>query len=554
MRRSPFTVALLYSCVVACAWNTTNLQAQAVEEEPGSFADAPQGKVDFRATPHRPSGRCEYLVSMGIEDGAIISAALSGSGDSAPQHCLVHGLVLPEIQFWVSLPLAWNGRIYMHGNGGAGGQSVLHPAVWPIHVRAVRNGFVAVYSNSGHVADEPEGTAFLADAAKRIDFAFRAPHVTIAAARRIAEAFYSRSEDFAYWEGCSTGGRQGFMLAQRYPDDFDGILAGAPVFDFVKMNLAQRQVMEGVYKARLNDERIALLGQHVMRQCDRVDGLSDGVIEHPPACRVNPSADLPRCADGNTKGEDCFSADEIAGLDLIFGAMHVAGARYMPGVPPGAEQVGIHPGLPVPGTTAQLRRRTGWFNRISLPDDTTFSSNKVFMEMRIDQYLQSVGYEYIDLNRTWRDFDPEKDLAAASYWEAAFTYNDPDLTRFLASDGKIIVHHGWSDAGINPVATYEYFQAMDRTMGDQAREVARLFMVPGMYHCRGGYNVDRFDLMTPLIDWVEAGIPPDRVEAHGVRGITDSRTRPLCAYPKIARYSGRGSPDDARNFDCVIAR
>jgi feruloyl esterase len=524
----------------------------AAAELQGSFSTASDGRVDYRATPYGHATRCDHLVSAEIEGGAIISATVGDDPETSSPYCRVHGLLLPEIQFWLSMPLSWNGRIYMHGNGGAGGQSVHHPAITPIHVRAVRNGFAAVYSNGGHIADEAEGTAFLANAGKRIDFAFRAPHVTIAAAREILQVFYGRGENFAYWDGCSTGGRQGFMLAQRYPDDFDGILAGAPVFDFVKMNLAQRQVIEGVYRARMSDARIGLLARHVLTQCDALDGLKDGVIEHPPACRFKPSSDLPQCV-GDGEAQDCFPADEIAGLDLIFGDVYANGSRYMAGVPPGAEQVGMHPGLPVPGTDARPTLRTGWFNRLSLPDETTFSRDKVFMEMRLDSYLQSVGYEYIDLDRSWRVFDLEKDLRAASYWEAAFTYNDPDLTRFLESGGRLIVHHGWADAGINPMATYEYFRGMDRVMDETAREVARLFMVPGMYHCRGGYNVDRFDLMTPLIDWVESGVAPERVEAHGVRGITDSRTRPLCAYPKIARYRGTGSTDDARSFDCAVA-
>jgi Tannase and feruloyl esterase len=527
-------------------------RAEPTQKEQGAFADAARANTKYTTTPYRSSGRCEYLVSTAIDDGTVISAAVSDDAGASPPSCTVHALLRPEIQFWLSMPLAWNGRLYMHGNGGAAGQSVHHPAIMPIHARAVRNGFASVYSNSGHVADEAEGTKFLEDAAKRIDFAYRAPHVTIAAARQLVQAFYGRAERHSYWDGCSTGGRQGFMLAQRYPEDFDGILAGAPVFDFVKMNLSQRQVIEGVYRAHLNDDRIALLGRHVLQKCDALDGLKDGVIELPPACRFKPSSDLPRCA-GGAKGSDCFSQDELAGLDLIFGDVQVHGKRFFPGVPPGGEQVGAHPGLPVPGAFGQPRLRTGWYNRISLPDETTFSRDKVFMEMRIDSYLQSVGYEYSDLNRNWRQFDLEKDLAAASYWEAAFTYNNPDLTRFHQAGGKFIAHHGWADAGINPRATYEYFQAMDGVMGAKARDVARLFMVPGMYHCRGGYNVDRFDLMTPLIDWVEAGIAPERVVAHGVKGITDSRTRPLCAYPKVARYRGRGSADDAQSFDCVAA-
>ncbi len=482
---------------------------------------------EWKAAPGNrlPKAGCSALRSLSGYEFTVATAELVPATDGVPEHCRVSGLVQPEVRFVVTLPSVWNGRLYMSGNGGFAGEPLDAPARDRTRAVALRSGFATADTNTGHDARiEPQGS-FASNPQKLLDYAFRAVHVTAETAKKLAQAYYGALPARAYFDGCSTGGRQGLIAAQRFPADFDGIVVGAPVLNFTGTMLSYTWINQVLLSAGLREEQLRTLADRVYASCDEKDGLKDGIIGDPRKCDFQPERDLPKCS-GDRTGADCFTAQQIAAIQRMHTDVTAGGKRLFPGFPVGAEAI--------------AGNRSGLLNWFIRNDGATLSTG--FASSFLRDVALSGSKESID----WKTFDFEKDPARLGTMHAILDATDTDLSAFRVHGGKILMYYGWADPALNPLMGVEYYEQMREKMGAGTTDFFRLFMVPGMFHCRGGVGPDAFDAMTPLVNWVEKGTKPEVLKAKQT-----NRSRPLCPYPQVARYSGSGSVDDAASFRCV---
>jgi feruloyl esterase len=525
---------LAAACTFAAPCIFTGLPAAA--QNAYSFLDADKSVVDYRRAPVAAQMACHDLRKLSGGQITIIRADAVAAFARVPAFCRVTGVIAPEIQFEVALPLNWNRRIYMRGNGGYAGEALDAPPRVAQRNAALMNGFVAVQTNTGHDAGTEPLATFAQNLQKTIDYSFRAVHTTIDTAKRLARAFYDRPASYSYWDGCSTGGRQGLMSAQRFPGDFDGIIAGAPVLNFTGTMMQFAWNTRALAKAPISFEKIAKVADAVYKKCDAADGAADGLIENPKTCNFDPAADLPKCSGAETP--DCFTAGQIETLKAIYAGVTSNGMHVFPGVPLSAEKSGtpfLNPAAP---------SESGWgFWLLSKEGPARqFQYGETFFRYMAFGKADP-GY---DLGR----FDFDKDPARMGAIHAMLDATDPDLSAFRSRGGKIVMYHGWSDTALSPYMSIGYYEQVTEKLGPATKDFMRLFMVPGMFHCRGGIGVDRIDALTPLINWVENGTAPARLVGARMEGEKIVRARPLCPYPQTAHYTGSGSLDDAANFAC----
>ena len=498
-----------------------------------SFLDAGRSTIDYRVAPAAPRLGCRDLMALSGGELTVVSAQAVPASEGSPAFCRVLGVIQPEVQFEVALPSAWNRRLYMRGNGGFAGESLEAPPRITQRNAALRHGFVAVQTNTGHDAQaEPLATFAGQSLQKRIDYAFRAVHVTVQAAKRLAGAYYDRPVAFSYWDGCSTGGRQGLMSAQRFPGDFDGIVAGAPVLNFTDTAIGNLWNARALAAAPLSPDKIRRVGEVVYRRC----GNADGLLDDPRQCNFDPARDLPVCAAGQ-EGADCFTPPQITALKAIYGGVVSDGKPYFFGQPVGAEKMGkpfLGGGPPVSGWDQWLIAESGKTRQLAYGET----------------FVRYMGFPKVDPSYDWRTFDFDKDPVRMDAVRAILDARNPDLSDFNARGGKLLMYWGWADTALTPHMGIDYYERVAARMGPGTRDLARLFMVPGMFHCRGGFGPERFDALTPLINWVEGGRAPDHIVAAQEEGGAIVRTRPLCPYPQISRPTGSGSPSDAASFVC----
>jgi feruloyl esterase len=432
------------------------------------------------------------------------------------EHCRVKLVVAPQVHVEVWLPIdGWNGRFQGVGGGGLAG--VLSYAAL---ARAVHDGYAASSTDTGHVSSMA-GDALWAIGRPDLvaDFGHRAVHEMTLKAKAVLETFYGRAAHHAYWNGCSTGGRQGLMEAQRYPADYDGILSGAPainwsVFHAGQVWAAQHTLIEP--ESYITSEQYATVNQWVLDNWDAHDGAPDGLIEDPRQVVIDYDAvkTLARLTD-----------KQVETLRALYGGpVNAAGESIYPGLMPGGE--------------------TQWGPVVAGPSP---------FPIGVATYGQLVSEEP---DWDWRTLNYDADLERAiGKLREVLDAIDPDLRPFKQRGGKLILYHGWSDFGISPEATRRYYESVIHTLGGRAaaEEFARLFLLPGVGHCRGGTGADQFDALGPLVEWVEHGVAPDHIIASRVVNGEAVRTRPLCAYPRVARWTGEGSVDDAANFVCQEA-
>ena len=476
---------------------------------------------------------CEELRSLQLPDVRIVSAderasgpftIRAGRGDATlvlPAFCRVVGVATPtpdsEIGFEVWLPSAddWNGRLLGTGNGGYTG-AIGYPAL----ADGLRGGYVTVGSDTGHGGSD---LSFGVGHPEKIaDWGHRAVHAMTEAAKPIVRAFHGRFAHHAYFSGCSTGGHQALSEAQRYPDDYDGILAGAPGHNRTRLNAgflwSWMALHDAAGAALLPPDKLTMLGAAVMAQCDAVDGVADGVIDDPRRCRFDP-AEL-RCR-GDDEA-DCLTDIQVEAVAKVYaGARNPrTGGRVFAGWSPGSE--------------------SGWAGYLLRPP----------VPMRVGYWA---GWVFGDPNWDWRTFDWDRDLAYAQRRMSMVDATDPDIGAFRRRGGKLLLYAGWADAVVPANDTTAYYDEVQRASGgpDATATFARLFMVPGMGHCGGGPGPDSFDALGALTRWVETGAAPDRLMASKVVNGVVERTRPLCPYPHVARYTGQGSTDEAENFRCA---
>jgi hypothetical protein len=489
------------------------------------------------ASSKKPVGSCKALRALTSLELSVISATMIPASAAVPEHCRVSLMAQPEVNIEVNLPSAWNGRLYMFGNGGWAGEAFDSGGRVASRSKGLKAGFLTAATDTGHSAALEPGATFALNRQKLLDFGFRSLHVTVEVAKMLARNYYGTGPEKSYYEGCSQGGRQGMTLAERFPDDFDGIIAGAPTLFQTGTHLARAYWMKGLNANPFPASKLGLLSAKVYEKCDTRDGLKDGLIDDPRRCDFKPARDLPRCAAGSDQ-PDCFTDNQVAALELIYGDVMSNGKRFFPGWPVGAE---------VAGPNGQ----SGWIGQaVNAPNGSSAWSSYGFGFQRyMVPWIKAANPE-MDAARAFSQFNIDKDPPRLDELHQILDANDPDLSAFRKHGGKLIMYFGWADPQLNPKVGVEYYEQVIDTMGPTTNEFFRLFMVPGMFHCGGGVGTSQFDMTTPLLKWKEQGTAPSRIEASRVTGGKVVRTRPLCAFPETARYKGTGSIDDAANFTC----
>lgn len=474
---------------------------------------------------------CESLLSFSLSDAKVTVAQVVSAGaftpptggraaeyGSLPAFCRVAATLTPssdsDIKVEVWLPVTgWNGRFQAVGNGGWAG--VISYAAM---AEAVKAGYATASTDTGH--STPGGSFALGHPEKLIDFAWRSVHEMTVKAKAVIRAFYGSAPKRSYWNGCSTGGRQGLKQAQMFPENFDGIIAGAPA-NRTPMSLWIAHALLKDPASYIPPAKYPLIHRAVLKACDALDGLSDGLIENPTRCKFDPAVLLCKGEDGT----DCLTAPQV----------EAARKMYAPGRNP-------RTGKELFGTLA-FGSELGWAMHGRGPE---------LRSPNLDQ-LRYVVFKNPAWD--WRTFDFDKDAARFELPEnLIMNATDPNLSKFFARGGKLLIYHGWNDPGISPYSTIKYFKRAQEAAGGASRSASsmRLFMAPGMAHCRGGEGPNVFDKMGTIERWVEKGEAPDSIIAsHSTDGKID-RTRPLCPYPQEAKYKGSGSIDDAANFVCQM--
>jgi len=504
------------------------------------FANAKTSLADYRVADFTPKKSCESLAAFKGEGIVSINARTVPAEGDTPPHCRVTGVITPEVGFEVNLPDRWNRRFYMTGNGGLAGDA-LDAATSPDRTAALSNGFVQARTNTGHDArKEPSGSFILSNPQKAIDYAYRAVHVTAETAKKIATDYYARPILSAYWNSCSNGGRQGLLEAQRYPDDFDGIVANAPWVDQTGFTIGAMWNQKALTEAPVSPATLLLIAQKVMDKCDAVDGLKDGLIDDPRACQFDAARDVPACSAGAGTA-DCLTTGQAATINRIYSGPNSNGRPIMAGFMPGSEAVTTAPD----GAT-----NSGWVGAI-VPAQPGAKPADFNLAEGVMRYLildpPQPEYDFMT-------FDYDRDPALVERWSKLADAKDADLSRFRKRGGKVIMTYGWADQILQPMMGVNYYEAVVAKNGRNTSDFARLFMMPGVAHCGGGIGPDRVDAVTAVIDWVEKNKAPDSLVAGKVTNGTVIRTRPLCPYPQVARYKGQGSIDEAANFSCVAPR
>jgi feruloyl esterase len=353
-------------------------------------------------------------------------------------------------------------------------------------------------------------------------------HVTAVSAKAITNAYYDRPADYAYWNSCSNGGRQGLLEAERYPEDFDGIVANAPWADQTGFTIGALWNQQVLSETPLTAEKVSLVADRVMAQCDAVDGLADGLIDDPRNCDFEVARDVPVCAAG-TSTASCLTPAEATAVQKIYDGPVSNGRSAFPGFMLGSEQAGAWMNLIVPSAPGANPADFGLAESIM--------RYLVFDPPRPD-------YDF-------RDFDFDRDVELLDRWGRLADATDIDLLAFRERGGKLIMTHGWADTILQPMMAVDYYERAVTANGDDGRDFMRLFMVPGMTHCAGGIGPDQNDAVSAVIDWVERDRAPDAIIARKLAADgTTERSRPLCPYPEVARYTGQGSIDEAGNFEC----
>lgn len=532
-RRSTSTI--LPTCCAALAMAASTVPSARAQ----AFSEAKRSLVDYSKAEIEPRKECNALGQFTAKEIVQLSASMIPAAQSLPAYCQVTGLISPEIAFEVTLPARWNGRFYMIGNGGHAGEALDAPNRISQRNEGLQAGFAVAQTNTGHDSrKEPGATFVLSNPQKAIDYAYRAVHMTAVTAKSIIGEYYGRQVARSYWNSCSNGGRQGLIEAQRFPEDFDGVVANAPWVDQTGFTIGAIWNQRALDQTPLTAAKMALVAEKAMAKCDQVDGLKDGLIDDPRRCAFDPARDVPACSAG-ADGPDCLTAAQAAAIAKVYGGPLSNGKPFFPGFMPGSEAVapGMFGGAPV----------SGWMNMIvnAQPGGTAADFSLAENTMR---YLvhkpPKPDYDY-------KTFDFDRDTHLVDEWGKLADAKDPDLSKFRKRGGKVLMTYGWADPILQPLMGVNYYEQVVARNGVDTPEFFRLFMAPGMAHCSGGVGPDQHDPMTAIIDWVEKGDAPKAIVARRVVNGKVVRTRTWCPYPQEARYTGQGSIDDAANFSCV---
>ena len=492
------------------------------------------------------------------------SAPIGRPVTAVPAFCRVAGAIRPtrgsEIRFEVWMPVSgWSGRLVGVGNFGFGGE-----IVYDAMAVALRRHDATVSTDTGHESAEWGSAQWALGHRERIvDFGYRAVHEATVAAKTIVRRYYGRGAAHSYFQACSNGGRQALMEAQRYPGDYDGIIAGSPAYDFTRLLSHGAWVTNAVLAGSLPANKLPAIQAAALEACDGRDGIQDGVVESPLRCQPNLSALLCRGAES----DDCLTSTQLTTAQTLY-----AGSQTLDG------RLFSHGSLP--GGESGVGGWEHWYTGPGIRQEMVYQSGKGWSQW-VTQPVVAQSLAYIFATQFFRYMvfgDPKWDVTtfnldrdsntAAARLGGVLNATATDLTAFQGRGGKLILYHGWCDAGVPPEGTVDYYDAIVSKSGaPKARRFVRLFMVPGMQHCTGGTGPTEFgqtgpgtvdpehDIFSALVRWVEQDAPPEYLVAvkrnpAENQGRNVSVTRLLCAYPAVARYKGTGSTNDARNFTC----
>jgi feruloyl esterase len=458
-----------------------------------------------------------------------------------PAFCRVVATIKPsadsEIQMEVWMPEAgWNGKLEGNGNGGWTGS--INPATL---ATGLRRKYATAMTDTGH--EGGSGSFALGHPEKLIDFGYRATHEMTVKAKAIIAAYYGRPPNLSYFSGCSAGGKQGLTEAQLFPGDYNGIISGAPGNNWTHMMAQIVWVAQAVHKdeaSYIPPEKYPAIHEAALAACDARDGVKDGVIDDPTKCKFDPKVIQCKGSDGPS----CLTAPQVEAARKIYSAVRNPRTKQeiYPGFEPGSE--------------------LGWGQFVAGPTPTTFATDLFKFVV-----FKNPDWDYKTLN-----FD--SDIALADMIDhGTNNATDPNLKSYFERGAKLLQYHGWNDQLIAPLNSVNYYQSVERALGgaskggenvakggenvDKAgaahvRASYRLFMEPGMSHCQGGDGPSNFDMLSALEQWVEQNKAPDRIVAYRVRDGKTDQSRPLCPYPEVAVYNGKGSTDDDENFTCKV--
>lgn len=456
-----------------------------------------------------------------------VSTGTAGTGASAVPYCLVKVRVEPAVNIWVALPTEnqWNGRLQSEGGGGYAG-------VVRVATNAVQGGYIGIQTDTGHAGNGLDGSFGMLspgvpNTQLQIDFAYRSEHLMAVIGKQLAQAFYGQQPIRSYWNGCSTGGRQGLRMAQDFPADYDGILAGAPAIHWDRFQAYQiwpQMVMRQETGGPIAAAKLALATSRAVAACDAQDGATDSVIGDPRQCTYSAAADASLTSASCTgTNNTCLTPAEARAVDRIWdGARNPAGKLLWYGVERDADLArGLAGATPFPIATEQPKF---W----------------VYLDPNWDWTTLNYGNYESFFKDTMRAVGP---LMASE---------NPDLSAFRDRGGKLVMWHGWSDQLIMPRGTIDYYEAVTNRLGGgyaATQQWARLFMAPGVAHCNGGSGAQPQGLFETVVRWVEQGEAPQTIAATATAGGV-TRSRALCLYPTVSRYTG-GDPNAAASYACV---
>ena len=483
------------------------------------------GKVADNAT-KAPCIPCEELAYLVLPD-IIISHA---SNEKEPvAHCKVIGRIGNEINFELLLPQKWNTRFAMGGGGGFVG------SIQNMAKGTIKKGFATAGTDTGHQGNGIKADWALNNMERQVNFGHLAIHRTAVVSKVIISQFYCSKPEYSYFLGCSRGGGQAMMEAQRYPDDFDGIVTGAPAFNWSALGAEFIQNSQAIYpnpnrldEPVITQANLKLLQSMILDQCDGLDGIEDQILNDPMECDFN--FDLLQTCEGDTEGDDCFTLAQIEAIKTVYAGVTIGNKEIYPGFPPGGEneQGGWNPWIVGPKERAE---------------GMDFPSLQFGFGTEMFKYLifQNPDWDYSSYD--YHDFEKQTEYASA-YLDATSI----DYSAFKAHGGKMILYHGWNDPALSALATIEHYEAAKKEDSELGNYI-RLFLLPGVLHCGGGPGPSQADWLELAVNWVEHGEAPERVIVSKSGGKGGSISRPVFPYPKKAIYKGKGNPNKETSFN-----
>ncbi len=507
---------------------------------PAANAMAAPGLANLRAI--APAMDCAAVLKMDLSrvtDAPVTLTSATIVTTGVAPYCEVRGTIAPANTIVMRLPTqGWTQRYVQTGCGGECGVANIgytEAATCPI----IADGTVAsATTDMGHQGQgNPAGAWAAGNPQAQIDFAYRGVHVTSQVAKAVIARFYGRRPVYSYFNGCSDGGREALMEAQRYPDDFDGIAAGAPAANMVVQNtfhhawnVLTNKDAAGNYI--LLAGKLPMIHAAVLATCDRLDGVADGVIDDPRSCHFDPATLVCKTGQDPTT---CLTAAEAGVVQRLHDGATDPHGRHLE-----------------PEISHEWGSELAWTLFVPATQGVTVGSENFVLA-----FARYLAYFNV-ANPAWQLSDLK--FTVPSFWDTVQTSSylsatDPDLGAFARSGGKLLLWHGWNDQHISPQGTLAYYDAMRRTLGSRAVDrFARLYLFPGVTHCGGGEGPDTFDILTPVMAWVEGGVEPQKIVASKVVDGAVTRTRPVFPYPAVARYLGAGSTDDAASFVAYTPR